>query len=90
MDGTDIFGTQFLHVLDDVPVVLQDGLPLIEDGNAVALDLLQQFQVACSIQGCVDADHDTMCLGSLTDVVEAVDNLLTLRLIGRPVVTASA
>ena len=90
MDGTDIPGTQLLDVFDHIPAVFHDSLPFVEDGNAVALDLFQQFQVAFGIEGRVNTYAQTAGLGSLADMMQSFYNLTALGLVGRPVVTTAA
>ena len=65
-------------------------MPFIEDGDAVALNLLQQFQVAFSVKGRVDAHTFATLLGSLADSVQALHYLTALGLICRPVISAAS
>ena len=90
MDGTDVLGSQLLHVFDDIPAILQDCLPFVEDGDAVTLNLFQQFQIAGSIQRGVDTYHLSAALRSLSNRMQPFDNLFSFRFVGSPLVTTSA
>ena len=90
VDGADVFGTEATEVLAEVPTVLHDGLELVEDGDAAAVDFLQQLQVALGVEGGVDAHALATGLGGLADGVQPSHHLGTLRLVGGPFVAATA
>ena len=90
MHGTDVLRTQCLQVFQQVPLVFQNGLPLIEYLHAVGTYFLQQFLVALGIQRGVNADDLATLLGHLAHFVQTLHNLLPQRFIIGPVVAASA
>ena len=90
MHGTDVLRTQCLQVFQQIPLVFQDGLPLIEYLHAVGIDFLQQFLVALGIQRGVDADNFSTLLGHLAQFVQVLHNLLSERFIIGPVIAAAA
>ena len=90
MHGTDVLRAQCLQVFQQVPLVFQNGLPLIEYLHTVGTYFLQQFLVALGIQRGVYADNLATLLGHLAQFVQTLHHLLPERFIIGPVVAASA
>ena len=90
MDGADVLSAEGLHVADDVPAVFHDGLPLVEDGDALALYLSQQLEVTLRVERGVYAYAFAPSLCSLADVVQPFYHLTALLLVRSPVVTTAA